>query len=81
MNTQDDTYAVLKREYNFDPLKPPQPQYYDQWNAERKLRTQDVINSNKTITGKMIREQLLSLSMIMNAGYQKDTSRDILTRK
>ena len=61
----------------FDPFAPPQPSYYKEWNALRKARTQEMIQTQNVITSDVIRKKLLSLSMICDAGFTQNAYGDM----
>ncbi len=59
---------------SFDPLKPPYPAIYNEWNKLRKERTQQIIDKQNIIHEQQIRKELLSTSMIAKAGFKKNIS-------
>jgi len=61
---------------HFNPLRPPFPPYYKEWYEQRAKRTIKVCETQDVIEGTQIREELLSLKIIMNNGFKLNTRFD-----
>lgn len=61
-------------------MKAPTPETYSQWYADRKLRTADVLQRQSRITGRQIKDEVLSARMIYDAGYTYNEVTDTMER-
>jgi hypothetical protein len=50
-------------------MKAPTPENYSFWYADRVARTQQAIAKSNKITGRQIRQENLSVKVLVDAGY------------
>lgn len=58
----------------------PTVKEYDAWVAARKMRTIEAMKKHDKITGRMCREQNLSLRLLYDSGYILNPSTDTLEK-
>ena len=58
----------------------PTPENYAAWVQARLKRTQDIMNSQQVITGRMIHDMNLSARAIYDAGWWYDSAADSLRK-
>jgi len=62
-------------------LAAPTPENYKEWYASRLMRTMSVMEKQKSITGRQVREENLSMRLLYDTGYVLNNATDTMEKK
>lgn len=61
-------------------MNSPTPETYAQWYNDRRLRTSEVMSKQPRITGRQIKDEILSARMLYDAGWTYNEVTDTMER-
>ena len=62
-------------------MQAPTPENYKEWYASRLMRTMSVMEKQKSITGRQVREENLSMRLLYDTGYVLNNATDTMEKK
>jgi len=62
-------------------MQAPTPENYKEWYAARLMRTMSVMEKQKAITGRQVREENLSMRLLYDTGYVLNNATDTMEKK